>query len=65
VLAQLPTNPAIEEVQYVPGAVLWRVSRANQDKSRMTRIVGTPLYKQMTIRNPNTVRKLLALAETL
>jgi len=65
VLAQLPTNPAIEEVQYVPGAVLWRVSRANQDKSRMTRIVSTPLYQHMTIRNPNTVRKLLALAETL
>jgi uncharacterized protein (DUF1697 family) len=28
------------------------------------RLVGTPLYKQMTIRNVNTARKLLELMES-
>lgn len=65
VLEGLPSNPDIETVRYIPGAVLWHIDRALAPKSRMTRIAGTPLYSQMTIRNPNTVRKLLALAETL
>jgi uncharacterized protein (DUF1697 family) len=31
----------------------------------MTRIIGTPLYKNITIRNINTVRKLLAIMEDI
>ena len=61
ILKQLPFDSALEEVKYVPGAVLWRIDRAKASKSHMVRIVGTPLYQQMTIRNPNTVRKLYAL----
>jgi len=64
-LSELPINPAIDSVRYEPGAIIWCVDRVNAAKSRMTRIVGTPLYKQMTVRNPNTVRKLLALADEL
>jgi uncharacterized protein (DUF1697 family) len=41
------------------------MSRPLVPRSRMTRIIGTPLYKQMTIRNINTVRKLLALANEI
>ena len=57
----LPHDPAIDDVRYVPGAVVHRVDRENVMKSKITRIVGTPLYKQMTIRNCNTARKLLEL----
>jgi len=63
VLKQIPNNDAVETVRYEPGAVLHNVVRANVTKSRMTRIVGTPLYKSITIRNINTVRKLLAMME--
>lgn len=63
VLEQLPSDPALEDVVYTPGAVIWRVDRGNVRKSRMTRILGTPLYKQLTIRNCNTARKLLQLME--
>lgn len=59
-LEQIPRNPAIETLRYVPGAVLHYLPRANATKSRVTRIVGTPLYALITIRNVNTVRKLLA-----
>ena len=58
VLERLPRNPEVDEVQYTPGAVIWRIDRANATRSRETRLVGTPLYKRMTIRNANTTRKL-------
>lgn len=57
-LSQLPFNKKIEDVKYVPGAVLWRIDRSKVLKSRMFKIASTKLYQQMTIRNPNTVRKL-------
>ena len=50
-------------MRYTPGAVIRRVDRKNAPKSRLTRVVGTPLYQQMTIRNCNTARKLLELME--
>lgn len=37
------------------------ISKATQ--SKLNKIVGTPIYKQMTIRNWNTTSKLLALME--
>jgi uncharacterized protein (DUF1697 family) len=61
VLKQLPFDPAIEDVKYVPGAVIWRIDRDKAARSRMFKIVGTKLHEQMTVRNPNTVRKLYEL----
>ncbi len=58
ILEQLPINSAIEDIKYFPGTVVWRVDRSNQAKSRLVKIIGTDLYKQLTIRNINTVRKL-------
>jgi uncharacterized protein (DUF1697 family) len=64
VLDELEIKPDIEDVVYVPGAVIWRVDRKNATKSGLMKLVGTPLYQQMTIRNCNTARKLLALMES-
>jgi uncharacterized protein (DUF1697 family) len=61
VLERLDPRPEIEDVIYLPGAVVWRVDRANATRSRLLRIVGTPFYKQVTIRNVNTARKLAEL----
>jgi len=58
ILESLPTNPDVDELKYTPGAVIWRVDRVNVSKSRMNRTVGTPLYKKITIRSANTMRKL-------
>ncbi len=63
VLKQLPFDSTLEEVKYVPGAVLWRIDRDKASKSRMFRIVGTELHQHMTVRNPNTVRKIYALMQ--
>ena len=58
ILDRLPNKPGVDELRYTPGAVVWRVDRVNVGKSQMNRIVGTPLYKKITIRSANTVRKL-------
>ena len=63
VLEELPIKPDIDDVKYVPGAVLWRIDRQNVMKSRMSKVVGTDLYRGMTIRNCNTVRKLADMME--
>ncbi len=63
ILDELDYRPEMEDVLYTPGAVIWRIDRRNQTKSRLPRIVGTPLYKQVTVRNCNTARKLLKLME--
>lgn len=60
IVKQLPINDEIEDILYIPGAVIWRIDREKVTKSRMTKIVGTKLYKQMTVRNPNTIRKIYA-----
>jgi uncharacterized protein (DUF1697 family) len=63
VLDDLVIKPEIDDVRYVPGAVVWKVDRDNATRSGLLQLAGTPLYQQMTIRNCNTARKLLALME--
>lgn len=65
VMEQLPLKPAIDRAQYVPGAILWSVDRDQVTKSGMVKIVGTKLYKLVTIRNVNSVRKIHGLMKEL
>lgn len=58
ILKSLTIKPGIDDVKYVPGAILWRVDRKNVTKSGMMKIVGSQLYKNMTVRNCNTLRRL-------
>lgn len=51
-------KPEVENMLYVPGAVLVNISRSNQSKCSLLKLVGTPAYKRMTIRNISTARKL-------
>src|SRR5258706_3715178 len=62
ILERLRIKPGIDELKYTPGAVVWRVDRENVGRSQMNRIVGTPVYKKITIRSANTLRKLSELA---
>jgi uncharacterized protein (DUF1697 family) len=64
ILERLPVKPGVDELMYTPGAVVWRVDRENVGRSQMNRIVGTPLYKKITIRSANTMRKLNELTAT-
>ena len=64
ILDRLPIRPGVDELRYTRGAVVWRVDRENVGRSQMNRIVGTPLYKKITIRSANTMRKLNELTAT-
>jgi uncharacterized protein (DUF1697 family) len=63
VIDTLGVRPEIEDVVCTAGAMVWRADRENATKSRLTKMVGTPLYRQVTVRNCNTARKLLQLMD--
>lgn len=63
VLDDLPVRDGVDEVMYVPGAVIWRHDAENANRSGQGRLVGTDLYRAMTVRNSNTVHKLAAMME--
>lgn len=54
-------SPDVDSLKYIAGAIVWNVKRCNYTKSGMRKFIGTPLYKNMTARNVNTVRKLVEL----
>lgn len=58
VLRQVVIKTDVDTVRYVAGAILWNIERMNASRSGMQKFIGTKLYKHVTIRNANTVRKL-------
>lgn len=62
VLEKLGYKSELETMMYVKGAVITNVSRANQMKGSLQKLIGSPLYAHITIRNINTVRKLAELS---
>lgn len=61
ILNKIIIKPDIDNVLYVYGAILWNIKRENISKSGLLKIVGTELYKKMTVRNVNTLHKLESL----
>jgi uncharacterized protein (DUF1697 family) len=60
-IAAIPINPEVDRLVRAKGALIWNVTRKNYTRSKLPKIVGTRLYKNMTARNANTTRKLLEL----
>jgi uncharacterized protein (DUF1697 family) len=58
---ELTIKEDIDEVIFTPGEIVWRVARPAATRSGLLRVIGTPLYAQMTVRNINTARKLASL----
>ena len=63
VLKEILTNPEVDTLSYIDSAVIWHIDRAHYTQSAMHKFIGTPIYKQMTARNINTVRKLKQLMD--
>lgn len=57
ILEKLQINEG-DNVKYEGGAILWNVEGKDYNKSGMLKLMGTELYRNMTIRNVNTVRKI-------
>lgn len=64
ILQTLAIKPLVDQVIYIPGAIVWAVEKAHIGKSGLLKIVGTSTYKKMTIRNCNTVRKISQLLQS-
>jgi uncharacterized protein (DUF1697 family) len=64
IIEKLGYKPEIEAMIYVDGAVLTNITRANQTKGSLQKLVGSKLYKLVTIRNITTAKKLAELVST-
>lgn len=53
----------VVDLKYVPGAVIWRIDRKNINRGGIDKFISSTIYKKITIRNCNTVRKLKVLME--
>ncbi len=58
ILETLPVRMDYIAVLYVKGALIWNVTRENYNKSQLNKIISSPVYKYMTVRNVNTARYL-------
>ena len=65
IVHDLEPKPAIEELQYQPGVLFWAVNIRDFSKSNVSKIVGTDLYQEMTVRGPGTIRKVYELMNRL
>ncbi len=66
VLAQLPPPKSdIETVTTGPGVIFWSISKKHQTKTTLMKLSQELVYQQMTVRNHNTVFKLLELFEAV
>jgi uncharacterized protein (DUF1697 family) len=60
-LRELDVNEGIEELRYVPGALLWSARLDKLTASKMSKVIAKPIYQDMTVRNVNTTRKIYEL----
>ena len=58
ILDKIKINPEIENAIYFEGALVWNIGRQNVTRGAAIKLINTDVYKHMTIRNINTVRKL-------
>jgi len=61
----IPHKPEIEDILYLPGAVIWRIDRSSVRRGAVPKIIGSDTYRQLTIRNVTTVRKLYELMKAV
>jgi uncharacterized protein (DUF1697 family) len=61
ILARFELKKDIEQIHYAPGVLFWSAKRATITRSNMLKLSARPEYQEMTVRNANTARKILAL----
>lgn len=65
ILKKIGYKPEIETMLYVDGAVLANISRANQSRGSLLKLMGTKLYSQITVRNITTTKKLADILQNI
>jgi uncharacterized protein (DUF1697 family) len=62
-LSAVSTKEGVDEATGKDGALYFATLKSAAASSHLPRLVGTPIYRNMTIRNWNTTAKLLALMD--
>jgi uncharacterized protein (DUF1697 family) len=65
VLKELAPEPDIEQVVYYPGTLLWSARISAMSRTRMQKLSSRKVFQDMTVRNPNTTRKLYELMKKM
>lgn len=60
-LSLIKTEPSVDVLMYVQGSIGWCIRRDHYKESGMSKFIGSALYKNITARNINTVRKCAAM----
>ena len=63
IVANFRPKPDIEELHYYPGILFWSADTGALTRSAMVGVSKSDLYKHMTVRNLNTVRKIYELMQ--
>lgn len=58
ILAELPAQNDIEEIVYRPGTLLWSSLASEANRSNMMKLLSKKTFKETTVRNLNTTKKL-------
>lgn len=64
-VTEIETNSEVDTVWAGDGVIYYQRLSEKRTKSKMAKMISKPFYKQLTIRNWNTVTKLHALARDL
>ncbi len=64
ILEKISIHPEFEAARHVPGALIWNIQRQFVTRGGAIKLIKTDAYRQMTIRNCNTVRKLVQLLDS-
>lgn len=65
ILDELSPKKGIEQLSYAPGALFWSAHRDDLTRTAMVKLSSHRLYKDITVRNANTARKLAELVQVL
>ena len=63
ILKEIENKDGVDEVVYAKGALLWATNKDELSRSGGQKLVGTKLYKNMTVRNLNTTLKIWELMQ--
>ncbi len=62
-LHRIVYHPEVDHLVYIQWAIVWHLEKRLYSKSKIHDFIGTEIYKNMTARNINTVRKLAAIVK--
>lgn len=65
ILDALKPESDIEQVVYRPGTLLWSARTSDMGRTSMIKLSGQKLFREMTVRNTNTTRKLYELMKRM